>query len=145
MPAQRSRPTFDAVDVALWLSAVGVVVAVLLLALGRPSPLESAFPGADKVGHFLATGTVTGLVLLAAVWRPGRGPGPFPRGAPFVILGAILGMEFLEIAQPLFSRDFQVGDIVADVLGALAAYAVWSAASHRELARKGPSPSPEVD
>ncbi len=115
----------------LWTIASGVAVGVLVLALGPVSPLETVFPGADKVCHFGAALVITSMLLLAGVWRPRRGAGLFPTAAPFVVLGVIFGSELVEFAQRFLHRDDQAGDIVAGALGAILAYAIWWAVARR--------------
>ncbi|MDQ3991079.1 MAG: hypothetical protein M3245_02050, partial [Actinomycetota bacterium] len=64
-----------AIDIALWAFSVvwmGLVVAISLFV--RPPPFARV-PQSDKALHALAYGMLTVAVLLAAVWRPGRGPG----------------------------------------------------------------------
>jgi VanZ family protein len=69
---------------------------------------------------------VTGLLLLAAVWRPGRGDGAFPQAGE-VIVGAIVALGIaIEVLQgEFFHRNANPRDVVADLAGALLAYLAW--------------------
>src|SRR4030067_363557 len=66
------------------------------------------------------------LFLLAAVWRPGRGPGRFPRAAPWIVFGAVTLGGLIEILQgSVFDGDPELRDWVADVAGAALGFLVW--------------------
>jgi VanZ family protein len=80
----------------------------------------------DKLLHFGAYAATTGTFLLAAVWRPGRGPGGFPRSAPLIVGAAIVLSGLIELAQGAFtSRTADAWDAVASILGAAVAWAAW--------------------
>ena|SRR5437773_2459363 len=111
-------------DALLWAVAVTTLVAILVLSLNTEPPLPP-FVLADKAGHFAAYGVFTGTVLLAAVWRPWRGPGPFPSSARAIALTVISLGGLLELAQALVGRDASAWDAVADALGVAAAYGSW--------------------
>lgn len=102
-------------------AAWAVVVPVLGTAPGhRPD-----FDWIDKAWHFLGYGALTGTLLLAAVWRPGRGDGRLPRAGLWVA-GLVLTVAWLtEALQAPFDRDVELLDALADLGGVLAGYAVW--------------------
>nr|MBA2600248.1 hypothetical protein [Actinomycetota bacterium] len=81
---------------------------------------------ADKLGHgamYLATFL---CFLLAAVWRPGRGDGPFPTSGLFFAIGVVITGIVIEVLQELATTDRQAepGDVRAEVIGVFAALAV---------------------
>jgi VanZ family protein len=111
-------------DALLWSMAATTLGAILILSLKTQPPLPS-FVLADKVGHFAAYGFFTATVLLAAVWRPRRGPGPYPGSARAITLIVITLGALLELAQAFVGRDASMWDAVADALGVAAAYGSW--------------------
>lgn len=123
LPSSPARPaTSKALDAALWVLAVLSAVATFWYSLGPTPPGVPEFTGADKVFHGLAYGTTLVLVLLAAVWRPGRGPGRYPRVAPLVVIGAIATGGAVELLQGLTpAREPELWDWIAEILGAAAA------------------------
>jgi VanZ family protein len=111
------------VDVLLWVLTFASAGLTLWLSLGPVPPGASAFPSADKVFHGVAYFVTTLLFLFAAVWRPGRGPGPLARFGVFVMLaviGAGLLVEFLQGALTT-RRGAELGDWIADMAGVLGA------------------------
>lgn len=113
-----------AVDGALWTVAVGILAAVVIASLG-PGVGRSAIFAADKLWHGVAYGTLTGAWLLAAVWRPGRGPGRYARGAPLVMVGAVILGALLELLQGLVGRSVDPFDWLANVMGVALISSVW--------------------
>jgi VanZ family protein len=111
-------------DVLLWSLSAATLVGIISLSLMTQPPLP-AFVLADKAGHFAAYGVFTAAALLAAVWRPRRGPGPFPRSARAIALTVICLGGLLELAQSFVGRDASMWDAVADALGVAAAYGCW--------------------
>jgi VanZ family protein len=114
------------VDALLWVLTFASAGLTLWLSLGPVPPGASAFPGADKVFHGVAYFVTTLLFLFAAVWRPGRGPGPLARFGVFVMLaviGAGLLVEFLQGALTT-RRGAELGDWIADMAGVLGAVLV---------------------
>jgi VanZ family protein len=79
----------------------------------------------DKAWHFLAYAATVGLFLLAAVWRPGRGPGIAPWAAPYLVVGGVVAGSLIEIIQTGFNRHRDVKDALADLAGSLVAFGVW--------------------
>ncbi len=113
------------VEACFWIVAVGSLVATIVYSLGPAPSVLHQFPLADKVFHASAYGAITLTWLLAAVWRPGRGGGVAAGDAPAVMICAILLGAGVELAQHFVHRDSQLFDAVADVVGALAGFAVW--------------------
>jgi VanZ family protein len=84
-------------------------------------------PQSDKVLHFGAYFVTTLGFLLAVAWRPVRGAGRRPKaGWGIVVVAVALGVA-MELLQSRIGRDAEVLDVVADAIGALAAFAVWAA------------------
>jgi VanZ family protein len=121
----RVRADPSRLDLLLWVLTALSAALTLVFSFGLDPPRVGGFRHADKVWHGLAYFTTTLLFLLAAVWRPGRGAGAFPRaGIVFALLGSAAG-GVVEIAQgSTATRDPEVLDWVADVLGILAALGV---------------------
>jgi len=114
-------------DAALWAASLGLFVLSLVFSWGPPppSPNVSWF---DKVWHGLGYGALTGTLLLAAVWRPGRGPGRFPRTGLRVAL-LVLALAWLtEVLQAPFGRDASPTDGLVDFIGVAVALAAWKLA-----------------
>jgi VanZ family protein len=115
-----------AIDALLWGLAASSAALTLWLSLGPVPPGTGAFPGADKVFHGLAYFVTTLLFLFAAVWRPGRGPGPLARFAPALIVAIVCSGFVVELMQQVLTetRELEVADWLADAAGALAAAAL---------------------
>ena len=115
------------VDVALWVLAAILTAVLFVYSFIRAPAIASAFPNADKVWHFAAFASTASVYLLAAVWRPGRGEGWFPRAAPMIVVGAVAATILIELLQgAFFHRDAQALDAVAGSVGTLSALGVWS-------------------
>jgi len=114
------------VDAIVWILAFSAAALTLGLSFGPRPPGTSAFPEADKVWHFLAYFVTTSLLLLAAVWRPGRGPGPFARHEWLLAPAVLLTGALIEVGQESFTstRRGEVTDWLAEVLGVLFALAL---------------------
>ncbi len=94
--------------------------------LGPPPSALADLSFGDKLLHFSAYAATTGMFLLAAVWRPGRGPGGFPRSAPLILGAAVVLSGVIELAQGVFTtRTGDAWDAVAGILGAAAAWTAW--------------------
>lgn len=113
------------VDAALWWVSLGLLAATFLLSLGPAPPGLKAFFASDKVIHAAGYAALTGSWLLAAVWRPGRGDGPFPRAARIVVFGAIVLGAAIEVAQHFVDRTADPFDALADAGGALLTLWLW--------------------
>ena len=64
-------------DLALWSIVALSIASTVMLSFVEP-PGAGLGHGIDKVQHALAYFVTMLVALLAAVWRPGRGPGRFP-------------------------------------------------------------------
>lgn len=113
-----------ALDAVLWTVALASLGTVVLLSLG-PGGGRSGIFAADKLWHAVGYGALTGTWLLAAVWRPGRGEGRFPQGAPVVVVGAVLLGAMLELFQILVGRSADPLDWLANVVGVSIVSTVW--------------------
>jgi hypothetical protein len=123
-PARSRRPTSEhAIDALLWGLTIASALVTLWLSLGPVPPGAGAFPGADKVFHALAYFVTTLLLLLAAVWRPVRGPGPLARLAWALILAIVASGLVVEVLQGALTakREPELGDWLADAAGVLTA------------------------
>ena len=109
--------------VTLWLSLVAV------------PPGHKVFHGADKVEHWLAYAVTTLLVLLAAVWRPGRGDGPLARWWWAVLAVMVIAGGLIEVVQSFVGREAELADWVAEILAVALAWAVVVAMRARSRAR----------
>jgi hypothetical protein len=109
------------IDAALWGLVVVSVLMTLFWALGPRPPGARLFPRADKVFHALAFATMLGTFMLAAIWRPGRGTGPYPEAyAPAVATLLALGLVIELLQGELLGRDADLLDVAAEVLGMVA-------------------------
>lgn len=132
-------------DILLWAVAWLLTATALFFSLGPAPPFGRGFDNADKVWHgglYLVTVLV---FLFAAVWRPGRGSGRYPRRAPLIVITTIatgIGVEILQ--GTFFHRDMEFLDAAADVVGVTAALGVWSVVSllarPRRLSAADPDP-----
>jgi VanZ family protein len=122
---------------ARWL----LLAAGLVCAFGMLGPyrgLERAFIPWDKAAHFIAG---YGVTLLMFTGFPQR------RRLDLVVLAAFAGAAG-EVAQTLAGRDGEVGDFVADTVGAIAVYApIWlerlrQPRVERRNAQAAPAPAP---
>ncbi len=120
---------YSALDTVLGVLSLCLVGVVLRLTLG-PVPDEAAlFPQADKLFHAGSLGLLAFLLLLVGVWRPGRGAGWWPAGAWWIVGGSALFGVLIEVAQSFLSRDADVFDALADLMGTL--IALWSLLKQR--------------
>lgn len=124
--AQETAIRVAVIDALLWTMVGVVAIGTVALSLA-PTTTEPPFPGVDKVFHFSVYATLTFLLLLAGVWRPGRGYGRWPWGAGWVVAGAALLGGSIELAQSLVSRDPNIFDACANLAGALVALGLWRA------------------
>lgn len=114
------------IDAALWASTVGLALITLLFSFAFSPPGTGSFPLADKVGHALMYFATFFCFLLAAVWRPGRGDGPFPRKGLVFALSVVAAGVAMEVLQELAttSRHAELGDVISEVVGAFGALAI---------------------
>jgi hypothetical protein len=121
---QRTR-TAAVIDVGLWALTVACAGATFWFSFVAPPPGADLFSGADKVGHAVAYFATTLSFLFAAVWRPVRGPGPFPHLKLWFAFAAIAGGAVIEILQGMTaSRSAQALDLVAEAVGTASALLV---------------------
>jgi VanZ family protein len=126
------------IDALLWAAAALLVVGTVVFSLFVNPPSSRTFGQLDDVEHFLSYFGTCLCLLLAAVWRPGRGDGIWPSRA--LAIGAVLflggvAIEFLQAMSG--ARQAQVSDAVADALGVACALALHRAV--RSRARVGGS------
>ena len=120
------------IDVVLWAAAAVCVFLTLWWSLLKAPPEENLFANVDKVEHGLAYFMTSLLVLLAGVWRPGRGDGPFARWGWWVPVVLIAAGGGIEILQSFIGRDAALGDWAAEIVavalawGTVAALRAWS-------------------
>jgi VanZ family protein len=98
-----------------WVRAITVAVAVGIVAVSMlpiPQPQVGDVPLADKIAHGLAY-VVLGFLLFAS-----QLPGPRPRLVLVSITGSLVLGGLIELVQPLASRHRELGDLIADLVGA---------------------------
>ena len=119
------RAELSRLDLLLWVLTAFSAALTLVFSFRLDPPQVGGFPHADKVWHGLAYFTTTMLFLFAAVWRPGREAGPFPRaGVAFALLGSAAG-GVVEIAQGFTAtRHRELLDWIVEVVGIFAALGV---------------------
>jgi hypothetical protein len=138
MEAERGiRPGGRILDVLLWTASVALLSWIVVISLGPVPSAAPDFAWSDKASHAAHYAVLAGLLLLAAVWRPGRGAGPWPNRAAAVVVGLIVLGAVLEVLQAFVGRQPDVVDLLADAAGVVVAVMVWRLA-RRVLA--GPTP-----
>jgi len=91
-----------------------------------PHPPPVGPPVSDKLIHFLAYGLLSGLLFLA-LWMSR----PNMRWLPLVVLGIIVAYAaFDELTQPIFQRDAEFEDFLADSAAAVIAVSVLGTIRH---------------
>lgn len=118
------RGRLDRVDLVLWAAAFLCAGATLWLSVVAVPPGTAAFGGADKVEHALAYLVTTLLVLLAAVWRPGRGDGPLARWWWVVLVTMVVAGGAVEMVQSVVGREAELADWVAEIVAVSLAWVV---------------------
>jgi VanZ family protein len=118
--------------------ALGLYWAFALMMTHMPHPPPIGPQVSDKLIHFLAYGLLSGLLSLALwMWRPGM------RWLPAVVLGVIMAYAaFDEITQPIFGRDCEFGDWLADSAAGVVAATILGTIRH--LLRRRIAASPDV-
>ena len=130
------------VDLALWCIAAGCALTTVWFSFGAEFPGVHAFHGADKVGHAIAYFATTLSFLFAAVWRPGRGPGRFPRAGYWLPVAAVAAGGVIEILQGMTpTRNAHFDDFLADLVGAALGLGVHTLVRWRSSASPEPEPS----
>jgi VanZ family protein len=119
------RADLSRLDIFLWALTAFSAALTLVFSFELSAPGLDGFRHADKMWHVLAYFTTSLLFLLAAVWRPGRGAGPFPHaGIVFALIGSAAG-GLVEFAQGFTAtRDPELLDWLAEIVGILAALGV---------------------
>jgi VanZ family protein len=105
-------------DLMLW--TVFAISIALTFVLSFVEPPASRFGhGIDKAQHAFAYFVTMLAVLLAAVWRPGRGPGRFPAARWLIAAGALAAGALIEVLQSASTTNRQgdVRDWLAEVAG----------------------------
>src|SRR3954467_604887 len=87
------------IDVVLWAAALVCAGLTLWWSVGSLPPEGRLFEGVDKLQHGLAYLVTSLLLFLAAVWRPGRGGGPFARGGVWVVAALIAAGAGIECSN----------------------------------------------
>jgi len=117
------------IDVVLWAAAILCGLVTLWWSLVSLPPERHLFKGIDKLQHGVAYFVTSLLLLLAAVWRPGRGDGPFARWGAWVPVALIAAGAGIEIVQSFIGRDAELGDWLAEIVAVALAWGlvrVWS-------------------
>jgi VanZ family protein len=125
-PLLPSDPRERVLDLGLWILTAACACATLWFSFSSYVPGTALFPGADKVEHVMAYGSTLVCFMFVADWRPRRGHGPFPRSAvPVAILAVVLGILIEWLQGRYFNRTPEFTDVVAEVVGSLAALGVF--------------------
>lgn len=123
MDARESRPLVDAF---FW----AIPLALLLFGVFRSLQPETSGLRLDLLHHGLGSVALSFSLLLAAVWRPGKGDGLYPTGQWWVV-GSVVMMGGLIEAIQIVMGDSRFGsaasfrDVALDLLGALGGWALW--------------------
>jgi VanZ family protein len=154
--AIRSRE--NKIDVVLWAAAFVCISVTLWWSLVQVPPAREMFRALwwslvslpserhlfrffDKVEHGLAYFVTSLLLLLVAVWRPGRGDGPFARWGVWVPVALIAAGGAIELVQSHLGRDAQMGDWVAEIVAVGLAWATMAALRAWSARKAGPPSS----
>jgi VanZ family protein len=128
------------VDALLWGLSAFLIVSSVVLSIDPEPDVYYGLDLTDGALHLLGYGGLTGTLLLAAVWRPGRGRGRFPRAAPLVVAGTVLLGAAIEVAQAFVpGRTSDWRDFVANVLGITLALTGWATMRLTSRLPGGPS------
>ena len=127
VPIQTRSARSLLLDAALWTASFVLFVLSIVFSWGVPPEIGPHFDWVDKAWHFLGYGALTGTLLLAAVWRPGRGRGRFPRAGLSVALLVLAVAWLTEALQSPFGRDVETMDALADLAGVTLSFAGWRA------------------
>ncbi len=101
----------------IWVRAATLAVAAAILALSLlpvPQPHLSGVHFLDKILHALAYLCLSFLLFASQL------PGPRPRLVLVSVLASLLLGGLIELLQPLVLRDRELGDLAADLGGAVA-------------------------
>ena len=129
--------------IVLWAVFGLILLTTIILSIGPNPPFDSDL--IEGLEHGLDYAALTAVLLLAGVWRPGRGEARFPRGAVAVVALVFLLGGAIEIAQGAwFTRTTDLLDLAANVLGSTAALIGWALLRHHWKTGPGPSPARSV-
>jgi Na+/proline symporter len=131
-------------DGALWAASFILLVLSFVLSWGAPPDLGPSFYWSDKAWHFLGYAALSGTLLLAAVWRPGRGDGRFAGKGIGVAVVVVLVAWLTEALQAPFHRDVDLLDAATDLAGVAAGLLAWEAVRGWTL-RSGPTSGSSED
>jgi VanZ family protein len=112
------------IDVVLWAAAILCGLVTLWWSLVSLPPERHLFRGVDKLQHGLAYFVTSLSLLLAAVWRPGRGDGPFARWSIWIVGALVAAGAGIEVLQSFIGRDAELGDWIAEIVAVALAYGV---------------------
>ena len=127
MTEARTTTLDRTIDRALLVVAFLAFVGTAYVSLRRAVPDLLDIPEQDKVGHAVAYFAVLLPLLLALVWRPGRGDGVLPNGELWFV-GALIAAGIATAGfQAVFTatRSPEVLDFVADAVGTIGALLVF--------------------
>ncbi len=105
------------VEPKIWVRAAALTVAVAIVALSLlpvPQPRLSGVHFLDKILHALAYCCLSFLLFASQL------PGPRPRLVLVAVLASLALGGLIELLQPLVLRDRELGDLAADLGGAVA-------------------------
>ena len=121
-------PRRELLDAVLWtlsgilLTSVAVLSLMPKLPVGGPGPI-------DLLLHAVAYAPTTLSLLLAGVWRPGRGEGPFPKLTVTFIAGILALGVILELVQAFGLaglREGEIADGIANAVGVGVGAGIWA-------------------
>ena len=119
------------IDGCMWALTLVFATGTIWFSFVSPPPGANLFPGADKVQHGVAYFATTLSFLFAAVWRPGRGDGPFAGLGEWILVGVVVAGVAIELIQAQTpDRSAELADVVAEAIGAGAALVI-----HRRVRR----------
>ena len=117
-----STRTDRAIDAALWAAGLLFAGITLVYSLVVTPPQGGALAISDKSLHIASYFATCLCLLLAAVWRPGRGDGPFPTWGLRGAIALVAAGAAIELVQAAFtSRQAELADVMADLIGVSAA------------------------
>ena len=121
-----AREPSPLVDAFFW----AIPLVLLLFGVFRSLQPETSGLRLDLLHHGLGSVALSFSLLLAAVWRPGKGDGLYPTGQWWVV-GSVVVMGGLIEAIQIVMGDSRFGsaasfrDLALDSLGALVGWALW--------------------